>query len=440
VRLFELTLQSLEVKQSKLGIAPRGFGQLVSLQRLVLSSCQLQGLPSSVFINSQKLESVDLSHNCLEVVPVSLGACGLLRVIDLGFNSLSSLPPALGNLPALETLILTENQLAELPGCSLSLSLSVLIVAGNQLKELPVELTTLARLTELDVAENQLSMLPEELASCARLKVVSIQGNSFSDKKLAKAATQGTKAIMQVLRGGSKGAVKQRQRKEKSPPPPPRRMHCEATRSILVEPSADCVRPYIFAVVLHVKDGISQDVLQGLIQVQNQLHSKDCKKRRLACLGSHCVSAVHWPLHLVAQDLAEVKIYPLKLEGEWQARDMLKALQDDPHYQLYAASVLSQQSCALLQDDQQQVLALYPVTNSKVTENKPGMTEILLEVTSTESSSVCEAIFQALLRDSVAVLDSAGLETSVEPVRIVSAATSRLRYTCPSQDQIAELD
>ncbi|NXX80176.1 TLR2 protein, partial [Urocolius indicus] len=95
----------------------------VALRVFNLSHAGLERVPQPL---PPALEVLDMSHNLLHAVDVSLGS---LKQLVLSHNALSA-APSLGGCPALDTLLLDNNSVAELPWDELR-RLRLLSAAGN---------------------------------------------------------------------------------------------------------------------------------------------------------------------------------------------------------------------------------------------------------------------------------------------------------------------
>jgi Leucine-rich repeat (LRR) protein len=121
------------------------------------------------------LQSLNLSHNQLKVLPEPLGQLTELQSLDVSHNQLIDLPEWLSQLKQLHSLNLFANQLTALPEWVGQLTqLQSLDLAANRLKELPEWLGGLARLQFLRLSNNQLMVLPEWLGQLTQLRSLNL--------------------------------------------------------------------------------------------------------------------------------------------------------------------------------------------------------------------------------------------------------------------------
>lgn len=159
---------------------PAVLTQLEQLQIIDLGSNRLRSFPSLPFpalkelhlsknkiaaclfsaVSLPKLEKLFLSRNGLCNLDIQ-GVFSSLDTLDLAHNQLAVLPDTWAHVPYLRHLYLSSNQLLSLP---LSLSqckwLKTLHVAKNKLPNTPDYFRDLLRLEELDLSENALSRFP----------------------------------------------------------------------------------------------------------------------------------------------------------------------------------------------------------------------------------------------------------------------------------------
>lgn len=145
--------------------------------RLRLDRNRLTGLPALPLT----LTSIDLDGNPLGRVPASLAALPRLARLSLERCGLTALPPTLA-LPALQELIVADNELAELPaslaGCP---ALARLDARGNRATSVDPALATLPALKCLMLDGNRLTALPPGfLAAATALSDLSLAGNELT--------------------------------------------------------------------------------------------------------------------------------------------------------------------------------------------------------------------------------------------------------------------
>lgn len=141
------------------GAIPATFGELLNLERLVITGNSLEGTIPMELGKLELLAQLDLSNNKLSgEIPSSLGSLRELTVLDLSNNYLNGkIPASLGGLSRLEKLDFSRNKLEEfIPYSMGSLrSLKLLDLRNNKLQgSLPSSLGELASLQELYLGNN----------------------------------------------------------------------------------------------------------------------------------------------------------------------------------------------------------------------------------------------------------------------------------------------
>ncbi len=118
-----MQLESLSLNHNLIVQLPSGLWSLPSIRVLDVSHNKLESiLPAKGrdvpedFL-SETLESVDLSHNQLKVLPRFLFNLSALRSVHLQYNALEALPETLWSCVTLQELIVCNNQLTSLPWC-----------------------------------------------------------------------------------------------------------------------------------------------------------------------------------------------------------------------------------------------------------------------------------------------------------------------------------
>jgi Leucine-rich repeat (LRR) protein len=181
-----------------------------NLLELILKDSGLEKVPPGLK-ELQRIRSVDLSRNAIDVLPsqdVWKGVSGSLELLDLSFNKLTSIAELLP-LTKLSQLKVDGNLLTSLNGVSWkeSKQLATLSAVANQITEISEEVGEhAASLEYFELTDNKLTVVPPNIAECKKLKTLSIAGNPIKDQKVVKAAEKGMKDIKAYLSkiGGGK--------------------------------------------------------------------------------------------------------------------------------------------------------------------------------------------------------------------------------------------
>ncbi|NXV09917.1 LRCH1 protein, partial [Cettia cetti] len=147
---------------------------------LNLSGRKLKEFPRSAASHSHDLSDTvraDLSKNRLTEVPTELCHFVSLETLNLYHNCIKVIPDAIVNLQMLTYLNLSRNQLSSLPACLCGLPLKVLIASNNKLGSLPEEIGQLKQLMELDVSCNEITALPQQIGQLKSLKELNVRRN-----------------------------------------------------------------------------------------------------------------------------------------------------------------------------------------------------------------------------------------------------------------------
>jgi len=91
--------------------------KLSKLKELNLSNNSIVGIASSFFqeCNLDKLERLDLSHNNLDCIAISIRSLSKLNYLNISNNNLVSLPIELGQCKFLQTVLAANNRLDTIP-------------------------------------------------------------------------------------------------------------------------------------------------------------------------------------------------------------------------------------------------------------------------------------------------------------------------------------
>ena len=138
----------------------------IGLRHLVANHCALKSLTEQISILT-RLETLDVSHNQLVTLPLSLGKMSSLRKIHVSRNKL---------------VVLEQESICELK------ELAILDMSSNRLTTIPIDvLVTLPLLERLDLSLNRLREFPRKLGLSPTLRWLSLMGNTpcFETNELA---------------------------------------------------------------------------------------------------------------------------------------------------------------------------------------------------------------------------------------------------------------
>nr|XP_033809175.1 leucine-rich repeat protein 1 isoform X2 [Geotrypetes seraphini] len=129
------------------------------------------------------LEQLQVSYCRLARVDMRMLCLKKLRKLDLSHNSIKKLPVTIGDLVHLQEFILHDNHMEEFPGvlCSSTLqrSLQSLDLRQNRLKALPLRFCQFQELVQLKLDDNELMRLPFKIGQLMKLRVFSAARNKL---------------------------------------------------------------------------------------------------------------------------------------------------------------------------------------------------------------------------------------------------------------------
>lgn len=145
-------------------------------------------LPEHISVLSGKEISIDLSHKNLILFPVSLfSKCVNLQCLYLDGNKITQLEDDFFHIfPKLVWLDLRNNELETVPtSVANHQCLQVLLLEGNRIERLPVELGSVPNLRGLQLAKNPITYPPENIISKGSQSIIKFLKNEYelSQKK-----------------------------------------------------------------------------------------------------------------------------------------------------------------------------------------------------------------------------------------------------------------
>ncbi|XP_016355561.1 PH domain leucine-rich repeat-containing protein phosphatase 1-like [Sinocyclocheilus anshuiensis] len=155
-------LRSLNLSHNQLGSFPLPICSISTLTEVNLS-CNLLTSIHPDLANMSHLQTLVLDGNLLSALPVELGRLQRLVYLGLSFNEFTQVPSVLEQLPAVERLCMAGNK--------------TLVLDGNLLSALPVELGRLQRLVYLGLSFNEFTQVPSVLEQLPAVERLCMAGN-----------------------------------------------------------------------------------------------------------------------------------------------------------------------------------------------------------------------------------------------------------------------
>jgi Leucine-rich repeat (LRR) protein len=125
------------------------------------------------------LEKLYACSNDLNQIGNLEGLGNHLKVLDLGLNAINTVPESLFKLPVIEEIDLRmqEGGITTFPSTPNRSSLKKLILRGNNIQQLPPNLSGLSKLENIDLSENNLTSFPQSLTNLPSNILINISNN-----------------------------------------------------------------------------------------------------------------------------------------------------------------------------------------------------------------------------------------------------------------------
>jgi len=104
-----ITTITLDVSNKHLKEVPKTIKNFSNIEFLYLSTNDIKGIPDHFFTSLPHLKWLDFRHNLLTSIPSSIGEHRQLRTLLLQGNQITRLPVELGNVPSLTGLNIADN-------------------------------------------------------------------------------------------------------------------------------------------------------------------------------------------------------------------------------------------------------------------------------------------------------------------------------------------
>lgn len=198
-RIRHITFQStnsnlvhIELQHNALQSLGEDIGECVHLQHLNVSHNQLQSLPSSLFECCPKLEILEATNNRIAgpLVHIDFSKCQRLKECDLSNNRITAISSSMFLMPSLHRLSLRQNQISEIRTQQNEEKedkshLIDLYLGSNRISHCPCDRSlgvTFPALKLLDLSSNRLDAINPDITSCCpTLHRLDISGNNLQD-------------------------------------------------------------------------------------------------------------------------------------------------------------------------------------------------------------------------------------------------------------------
>ncbi len=207
---------------------------------------------------------------------------------------------------------------------------------------------------------------------------------------------------------------------------------------ILVDKELKEIRPYIACVVAYgVK--MSDEIIRGVIQLQEKLDQSYGRKRKRSSIGFYDFDLISPPLRYGLAGPDSVRFIPLQGTEPMSLREIL---QKHPKGIEYGQILAGQDRLPILMDSKQQVLSFPPIINSNdLGRIVPETKNILVEVTGTNEKTVlnCLTILATTLADRGGTLQPARIHYEYTKTRRVITPDLRSRTIRLSLEQVDKM-
>jgi phenylalanyl-tRNA synthetase beta chain len=154
--------------------------------------------------------------------------------------------------------------------------------------------------------------------------------------------------------------------------------------SLEVDDSVEEVRPHIgMAVVRGVE--LDERVLNGLIQLQEKLHTTLGRERDKIAIGLHDMEPLEPDFRYLAAEPGEFSFTPLEHDSEL---DLEEILEHHEKGQQYSWILEEHDRYPVIVDSEGQVLSFPPIINNQLTEVESGTEDVLIDVTGKDQQTV----------------------------------------------------
>jgi leucine-rich repeat protein SHOC2 len=150
------------------------------------SRLQISSLSPAASLLGAGLTFLDLSMNCMHLLPNECGLWTNLKRLDLGRNKLVAIHNSVDKMVRLKHLSLNNNRLFAFPDVTFNLTnLKVLDLSKNRIHSIPAIIACMHFLKELNLNDNLISELPGDLRFCSSLRQLKLVRNQIQSIPLS---------------------------------------------------------------------------------------------------------------------------------------------------------------------------------------------------------------------------------------------------------------
>ncbi len=180
-------LMQVDLKANNLWRIPEFVTQprvITCITEIDLSCNSIFLLTNSILLKFGQIRSLNISFNLIHLIPRTISTMKSLHTLDLSHNYLRSLPLSLRECILLLTLKLGSNNFSHFPEVILKLNVIDLEIDHNFLTELPLEISNLENLSVFNCCNNRLIALPPTLSNLRKIHSLDIRNNLISSFSL----------------------------------------------------------------------------------------------------------------------------------------------------------------------------------------------------------------------------------------------------------------
>ena len=136
---------------------------------------KLTSLPDNIDID---VEYLDLSYNCLSILPETFELFQKLKILFLSNNNFIKIPNVISKLKNIEIISFRNNHLIEVD--NIPNTVNWLILTSNSIEKI-TNLGHLCNLRKLMLSGNLLNSLPNDIINCQKIELIRLSNNKFEE-------------------------------------------------------------------------------------------------------------------------------------------------------------------------------------------------------------------------------------------------------------------